>query len=74
LTPILHPPIDESRTKALNAAYSEAMGVAYRGLELQRALVKRTEIFRGVQAVFARSGLRGFEQLEGFAAAARARR
>jgi aspartyl-tRNA(Asn)/glutamyl-tRNA(Gln) amidotransferase subunit A len=28
-------------------------GLAYRGLDLQRALVRRTELFRGVQAVFA---------------------
>jgi aspartyl-tRNA(Asn)/glutamyl-tRNA(Gln) amidotransferase subunit A len=28
-------------------------GLAYRGLDLQRALIKRTELFRGIQAVFA---------------------
>ncbi|HWP25276.1 MAG TPA: amidase [Xanthobacteraceae bacterium] len=44
-------PQERSRLSATLNAGIEA-GLSYRGLDLQRALVRRSEIFRGVQAAF----------------------
>jgi aspartyl-tRNA(Asn)/glutamyl-tRNA(Gln) amidotransferase subunit A len=45
-------PDDRAKLSATLRAGIDA-GLSYRGLDLQRALVKRTELFRGIQAVFA---------------------
>ncbi len=44
-------PDDRAKLSATLLAGIDA-GLSYRGLDLQRALIKRTELFRGIQAIF----------------------